>query len=943
MEVVITNNNAYLSDFNLNKKNKILYALLLGVTAFFIPFIVLIIIFNINGISLSSHTGLTIISYDMQSQYISYARNFRDIFTNSGSLIYTLSKAFGGDYFSIYSFYLSSPFNFFIVLVNNESIPLFFLWSSIVKLSFIGLNMYLLLVFTKRKIKIGYLIFSTSYALLSYGLIYLSNFMWLDGVMILPLTILGLHKLKEGKLMWIYPLCIAFMMFNWYIGALSAIFIVLYFLALLANSKDKKDCLTFLCRFAIFSLLGGMISASYWLTSFLHFSGTKATAGFPQNEFFSISMFISGLLENNYTTPSNITLYSGYISMFTSIVALVFFSMYFANPIFSVKMRVSMGILFLIYCLASSNSILNALFHGGREPTWFPGRFSFVIAFLVCYLGSEEFDNIASEKYYSFIVPALSLVIFLPIVVNLPNDKLYGNQTYIYSVPSLVIYIVTLIALFGLYLIRNFTKFKYTNYVELGLTLVLICLASFSSFRGGNNIINVNKNSSILQTYETYLDDDKYQKDVDYIKGLEQYKNYRMELNFNRLGNYNEINNNPMFYSYAGVSHFSSSEKKNVEEQVERLGFHYNQFFESYDGGSTASINSFLGIKYLINKDYNNYSDKAEFYRTYPFSKVSDSTYNTGISYYKNELALGLGFTTNHMESTYISQGKYVGEKIYWYDDLEYQNEMFKGLSENVYSSDSVGNKYKKDIFIPLNISSVNVSSSVIVSKDEFGRDLYSTNDLGGTISITLNVPSQGYNKPLYFAEKTKNEKVNYSIDGDSLNINSYWHKGIRSFVDNSSHIHTFTAYLEKGVSNIQLGFYYEDTDVLKEYIDEVKKDTISELIPTRGLTSYSFKGKLNLTSKNRDLLFTLPNQKGVQIYLDGKPMPTKTSYDIFSSIDLTEISLGEHDIEFKYSDRGLQIGLVLSGLGLLSIIPVSFFYIKIENRIIKKREKAVE
>ena len=114
-------------------------------------------------------------------------------------------------------------------------------------------------------------------------------------------------------------------------------------------------------------------------------------------------------------------------------------------------------------------------------------------------------------------------------------------------------------------------------------------------------------------------------------------------------------------------------------------------------------------------------------------------------------------------------------------------------------------------------------------------------------------------------------------------------------------------------------------------------------MIPTRGLTSYSFKGKLNLTSKNRDLLFTLPNQKGVQIYLDGKAMPTKTSYDIFSSIDLTEISLGEHDIEFKYSDKGLQIGLVLSGLGLLSIIPVSIFYIKIENRIVKKREKAVE
>ena len=157
----------------------------LVILSFIIPFILLIILFSVNKIALNNYSNSTIIMMDMQSEYIAYMRDLRRILLSDGSLIYTNSKLFGGDYLSIFTFYLSSPFNLFVVFFKEEAIPLFFVWSSIVKMAFASLNFYLL---TRLTSKFTYqkVIFAIGYGLISYSFIYMSNYMWLDGVMILP-------------------------------------------------------------------------------------------------------------------------------------------------------------------------------------------------------------------------------------------------------------------------------------------------------------------------------------------------------------------------------------------------------------------------------------------------------------------------------------------------------------------------------------------------------------------------------------------------------------------------------------------------------------------------------------------------------------------------------------------------------------------------------------
>ena len=78
--------------------------------------------------------GKTMLMIDAQSQYISYLRYFRRTLLDHDSFVYTMAKVFGGDFLSIYTYYLGSPFNFLIVFFSEADIPSFMLLASVLKM-----------------------------------------------------------------------------------------------------------------------------------------------------------------------------------------------------------------------------------------------------------------------------------------------------------------------------------------------------------------------------------------------------------------------------------------------------------------------------------------------------------------------------------------------------------------------------------------------------------------------------------------------------------------------------------------------------------------------------------------------------------------------------------------------------------------------------------------
>ena len=913
---------------NKSQVKNFLKAILFPIGVFCVCLGLLMIMFSLNGFALFNHQGNTIISFDMQSEYISYLRYFKAMLLKDGQLdVYSFSKDFGGDFLSIYTFYLASPFNYLVVFCRDADLPLFFLWTSIIKMSLGGAFMYLLIRYKTKKDSVSYWGFGVAYGLVSYSFIYLSNFMWLDGVMILPLVILGLEKLRyrQNPVIYIFALAYGFIT-GWYIGAFIAIFSVLFFVARFISYQGSwKERLFYLLRFGIFSFVGGMVSSTNWLVAFSHFSGTKATNILPAFKSLSFSMFFAGSLENGYISHSNITINSGYMPLFISIAVVALAVMYFFNKGYRLVTRLSyLGIL-VTYFLLSLFNTTNALMHGGREPTWFPARYAFVIPFLICYLGALEIDKREETPLWGILSPLGLMAVVIPIVLLIPNEQYKTEQkTYQISVISLIIYLSVILLMALDYLLRKRKiSFKYQDVV---LTTGIMFLTILSAYRGGNNVIGINKSENLYQKYDTYLRDLAYD---DIFQGEEE-EFHRTETLFNRPGNYNQINNNPLFYGFNGLSHFSSNSKKDVGNYMAKLGFLYNGFFTKYSGGSTVAINSLLGVKYVYEDKDVNIVNKNTFINHYPYQSehIRDNIYR-----YENKDVMSLMFTSGRTSDFYIGEGERPTgyETTYWYDDFEYQNQIFKTLSGR-----------DENIFSPMEIISVEPSSGLTYTEDEYGLRRYTSTSTTSSIIVKFRYNGTINDHVNFYLGEKSLANTRFYLDSLYAGENTYWNRGIRgiSITDNS--VHTLRVYINEAITDrqIRIELYSEDIDVLEKHLEDISIGNPS-IKTAKNYHSYGLETEVNLTKEDKDLIFTIPFEKGIHIYVDGKEAKTYKKLNVFTAIDLNQIESGNHKIKVIYEDRVYLGATIISSLFTVgAVFYCTYFYLRKDiKKLLKKKE----
>ena len=916
----------------MSKKLNILKEIGFIVLSFIIPFVILIIVFSVNKISLFSYKDYTITMLDMQSEYIAYLRDLKEILIHGESLIYTSEKAFGGDYLSIFTFYLSSPFNLFVVFFNDKALPLFFVWSGIIKMALASVNFYLLARFT-GKFTYHKILFAIGYGLISYSLIYLTNYMWLDGVMILPLVILGLYFLKDGKQYWLYPLAIAYsLMTSWYIGFMVCMFSAIYFIYMFITyfKKDRLYFLKFLIRFVIFSLLGGFIVAPYWLTAFIHLSGTKGFSEIPKMKWFSISVFLSGLLENNYTDVKLITQYNSYISMFVGIVPLVFFITFFFNKEFKLRDRLALLGVFLFYFIFSTNTVTAALLHGGKEPTWFPGRYSFIIGFIVCYTASRSMDE--SDKLHPAFYSAPLLIGIISIILLKTIKHSSVTEYYPISIVSLILYFLTILVAFTISLLKVLPINDKVKKIAPYFLSLLIIPQIISLYRGSVMVWKTNREKKALQTYETYLKDDSYQQYFDKIKKYDKENDnspfYRMEATFNRPGNYNRINNNPMFYTYNGLSNYSSSSKKNVESYLGKLGFHYNYYFAKYEHGSTYSINSLLGIKYLLEDTKAQHDYETGFLNYNTFQKLDLSEEN--INYYINPNVVPLGFLSDKTTAHFINEGRKGINGTYWFDHFEYQNQLFRTLDNSI----------DEDIFKCLEITEVVYSGTY--EEDEFKIKTFKDVKAGDIITFKFNAPIEALTNPTYFGEKNYQTDLSFSVNSQYVGQYTFQDKGTLPLKNINVGNNVLRVYVRKDFDSLTLRpeLYYEDLSVSQKYLNSLRNNGFVLDKVINGSFKKSFKGHIDVVNNNKDLIFTIPNESGINVYIDGKKMKTMTKMNVFTAISLEGIKEGSHKVTIEYQDNGLVLSMPIFIISLFSLVPLFIFYPNIEEKIFFRRKK---
>ena len=170
---------------------------------------------------------------DAKIQYIDFFTYYVDILRGTRTLNYDFGNMLGGSSIGLFSYYLASPFNLLLYFFGKKGVYRFFNVAVALKLGTAGATFcwYLQRRFEDRIRPAFVIALSMGYGLMQYSVAQSSNIMWLDGVYMLPLMLLGVYEVIHRKSIWRLVLATSFcILCNWYIGGLNCLFSGIWFL-----------------------------------------------------------------------------------------------------------------------------------------------------------------------------------------------------------------------------------------------------------------------------------------------------------------------------------------------------------------------------------------------------------------------------------------------------------------------------------------------------------------------------------------------------------------------------------------------------------------------------------------------------------------------------------------------------------------------------------------
>lgn len=368
--------------------------------AFCLPVFLMLAIYAFLGIY--PFGGKSVLTIDLNNQYISFFSYLKEILKGRHGVFYSFSKTLGGDMVGLMAYYLMSPLNLLVLLFSVSTLPVAVELITLIKIGLCGVSFFWSA--SGEKAERHGLLFSTSYALMAYNIVYQQNIMWLDGVILLPAVALGIRRICQGKRPFLYLLALFFsIVFNYYIGFMICIFSVLYFLYCLFFCGERRRVWDFkvIGNYVAASALSGGLAMWLLFPVLKSLSGVKAgfdrslltlTANFRWRDFFW------KLLPGSFDYEQ---IQTGFPNVFFGTVPLVFLVLFFISRKISARKKAGAALLLLIMMFSFYLQGLNLAWYGFNQPTWFPYRYSFIFSFLALSFAQEGFEAVRVTEFFS--------------------------------------------------------------------------------------------------------------------------------------------------------------------------------------------------------------------------------------------------------------------------------------------------------------------------------------------------------------------------------------------------------------------------------------------------------------------------------------------------------------------------------------------------------------
>lgn len=849
----------------------------------------------------------TILRMDLYHQYGPLFAELYDRLTELKSFFYSWNTGMGSGFLGNYSNYLASPLSFLVVLFGRERIleaiaALILLKAAISSFTF---TYYLKRAHNTQSYATA--AFGVLYAFCGYFIAYYWNIMWLDGMMLFPLLIVGIEQMIRRKQYGMYIFALAATMYsNYYMGFMACLFSVVYFLGYyfshfdfgsmtqeLPRARNRfhamldrlrySRLLTSGVRFAFASAAAAGLIAFLLLPVYAILQASSATSGsFPKE--FTTYFKIFDFLANHLASVEPTIRSSGedvLPNVFCGIATVMLVPLYLFTKSISVKEKAAQ-IGLLAFCFFSFNTnFLNYIWHGFHFPNDLPYRFSFMYSFLLLTLAYKAFSRL-HEFSARQLLGAGTAVVFGVILIEKITSKNVNELTVFISIAFAVIYV----------LVFNVLRQKKSR--TTAMTVLLLCC--------------VIAEMAVANTDRYSMDQAKTHYAGDYadFRALKEQldiredgnDSYRMELAKLRA------RMDPAWYNYNGVSTFSSMAYEKLSNLEHQLGM-FSNFINSHNyHRQTPVYNMMHALQYIVNNDSSLPDMNSELY-TYVYSQgifhAYENKYHLPIAYGVDSALLD--WETEHESNPFKVQQDYF--------------KLATGITDDVFTWVTAENGYHDNVYdIDYGFEDGQFSFSKISS------------GMSGQISFTL-TPDETQNLYVFVRSSSMDDmhatgrgfscsqevSREYILDlglceaGDKIIINM----DVKDTSD--SGYFTFYAY------GLNMDVLQQGYDILKQSAMQVESFEETRITGT-------------VTAQKDGLLYTsVPSDPGWTVFIDDERVPESEKSAIGGALMAVPITKGPHTVELRFKPKYWNLGLaVSSGTVLLLVLYILFEHRRKKN-----------
>ncbi|MGF3076866.1 YfhO family protein [Facklamia sp. P12955] len=833
------------------------------------------------------------LAIDFNQQFIDLYIFMRNSFYSGdfGALFYSFTKSIGGNMIGAWAYYLMSPFNIFYLILPMKWITYAIFLSVWLRYGAMGLSMAYYLIKRHGGQKRPYLtlILATTYSLNGFAVSYQMTPIFMDALWLMPLLLVALENVLDGKKPYTYIFLLAStMIIQYYMGYMICLFILFYsfyYLFVQYYQVHKDHYFKFLgqnvVRLGMFSLIGIGLSALLLVPNIYNLLFSKAalesTLSFDWelqiNPLDIFAKLMIGAFDNESWSagPNLPNIYVGSLAMVGVI-------SYFLSKTIKTSHKWASATVLTIFFFSMTHEFTSKIWHMGQNPAGFFYRFSWILVFFLILLAYQGLKDKVIESQEVFIGIAIALLIQSVVMVKeysflTPEQR--QASAFIFGLMWLVLYLV------------KQPHFKW----------LLVLLLSFGELSANAYLSQGRLNHNNAFKFENALD--VIDESIDKIRP-DKSDFYRISKTFYRS------KNDPMTFSYPGMTTFTSSLEGSTRDLFEELGNSAIDASIYYYG--TPLTDALFGVKYFVNNEPFSSDDQAVIDQTYIFptdvtrlditneaNKV-DETDRFTIFQTPKTLPIAFGVSNQLAQLNLIENRPIANQNAIAQALLSDDTEIFKLVETEV------------------------TLTNLIHGATQSGGQIFSREDntLDGSMKLIFTpTTDDSYFVDIPRSLSTYKGEVDILLNGQNYDYRS---KFGANQVFNIAHQAKGQEQELEIIIKADRQFNLTDLKIYQmdqNKVNQIIEDRQSEAIQIEEWGSNYVRG--SITIKDSPWVFTsIPYDQGWQVKVDGELVEDEKIWD---SLLAFQVEAGEHQLEMIFQPRGLLLGAGITSLSALSLI----------------------